>query len=41
TARLNPNANIAGGTQFRVTLTNAIRDVAGNRLVAETWTFRT
>jgi len=41
TATLNPNANLAAGRQFRVDLTNAIRDVAGNRLTALNWTFRT
>jgi hypothetical protein len=41
TATLNPNANLAVGRQFRVNLTNAIRDAAGNRLTALTWTFRT
>ena len=41
TATLNPNANLAAGQQFRVNLTNGIRDAAGNRLTAVTWTFRT
>jgi Ca2+-binding RTX toxin-like protein len=41
TARLNPVANIAGGAQFRVDLTNGIRDIAGNRLVALNWNFTT
>jgi hypothetical protein len=41
TATLNPNANLPAGTQFRVDLTNGIRDAANNRLVADTWTFRT
>jgi hypothetical protein len=38
---LNPNANLAAGQTFTVNLTNAIRDLVGNRLVAVTWTFRT
>jgi len=41
---LNPNANLAGNTLYRVTLTggtSAIRDLAGNALVTTTWTFRT
>jgi Ca2+-binding RTX toxin-like protein len=41
TATLNPNANLPAGTNFRVNLTNAIRDAAGNRLAAINWTFRT
>ena len=41
TATLNPNANLPAGTNFRVDLTNAIRDAAGNRLTAINWTFRT
>ena len=32
---------LAAGRQFRVALTNGIRDAAGNRLTAESWTFRT
>jgi hypothetical protein len=38
---LNPNANLAAGQQFTVNLTNGIRDLVGNRLVAVSWTFRT
>jgi Ca2+-binding RTX toxin-like protein len=41
TATLNPNANLAAGRTFRVNLTNAIRDAAGNRLTAVAWTFTT
>jgi methionine-rich copper-binding protein CopC len=41
TATLNPNANLPAGGQFRVDLTNAIRDAAGNRFAPINWTFRT
>ncbi|MBE0008258.1 heme peroxidase [Arthrobacter sp. AET 35A] len=41
TATLNPNANLANGTQYRVNLAATIRDAAGNALPATTWTFTT
>ncbi len=41
TATLKPNAKIASGRQFRVQVTNAIRDLGNNRLAALTWKFHT
>ncbi|GAA4093679.1 peroxidase family protein [Nocardioides kongjuensis] len=41
TFTLNPVLNLPAGRTFTVTLTNGIRDGAGNRLVAVTWTFST
>ncbi|MBO9522821.1 MAG: Ig-like domain-containing protein [Nocardioidaceae bacterium] len=41
TATLNPVLNLPAGRTFRVNLTNGIRDLAGNRLVAVTWNFST
>ncbi|GAB4006128.1 peroxidase family protein [Nocardioides ultimimeridianus] len=41
TATLTPILPLTAGTNWRVNLTNGIRDLAGNRLVAVSWTFRT
>ena len=41
TATLKPDANLAKGHQYRVQLTNGVRDLAGNRLVALSWRFHT
>ncbi|NYI46605.1 hypothetical protein BJ993_003685 [Nocardioides aromaticivorans] len=41
TATLNPVLNLLPGRTYRVNLTNAIRDLAGNRLAPVAWTFRT
>jgi hypothetical protein len=40
-ATLNPTANLTADTKYTVTLTNAIKDVAGNPLANTTWTFTT
>ncbi|MEV1290056.1 peroxidase family protein [Micromonospora sp. NPDC049679] len=40
-ATLNPNANLAALTQYRVVLTEGIRDVAGNPIQPTSWTFTT
>ncbi|MCW2701077.1 MAG: serine protease [Blastococcus sp.] len=40
-ATLNPAADLAAGTAYRVTLTGAVRDTAGNPLAATTWVFTT
>jgi Ca2+-binding RTX toxin-like protein len=39
TATLNPSANIPNARQFRVDLTNAIKDMANNKLAAVSWKF--
>src|SRR5215213_2966137 len=41
TATLDPTASLKANTNYRVTLTNGIADLANNRLGAVTWTFRT
>ena len=41
TATLKPNAKIASGRQYRVQVTNAIRDLGDNRLAVLTWRFHT
>ncbi|GER23390.1 hypothetical protein NCCP1664_18860 [Zafaria cholistanensis] len=41
TATLNPNDNLAAGTQYTVRLTGGIRDEGGNALAATEWTFTT
>jgi methionine-rich copper-binding protein CopC len=41
TATLDPTASLKANTNYRVTLTNGITDLASNRLGAVTWTFRT
>ncbi|MDQ1622400.1 MAG: hypothetical protein QOH19_818, partial [Actinomycetota bacterium] len=41
TATLNPNADLVADTVYKVSLTNGIRDMAGNTLEATTWTFTT
>jgi hypothetical protein len=41
TATLDPTPTLKAGTRYRVTLTTGIRDAAGNRLAATTWTFTT
>ncbi len=38
---INPNANLLADTRYTVRLTNGIRDVAGNAMVAVTWSFLT
>jgi hypothetical protein len=40
-ATLTPLLPLTAGRNWRVNLTNAIRDLAGNRLVPVNWTFRT
>jgi Bacterial Ig-like domain/Chitobiase/beta-hexosaminidase C-terminal domain len=40
-ATLDPTANLTADTKYTVTLTNAIKDVAGNPLAATTWSFTT
>ena len=41
TATLNPNANLAAGTRYTVSLTDGITDNSGNKLEATTWSFTT
>ncbi|MGL3807530.1 Ig-like domain-containing protein [Paeniglutamicibacter sp. R2-26] len=41
TATLNPNANLATGTRYTVSLTNGIQDGGGNALAATSWSFTT
>ena len=42
TATFVPGANLAGSTQFRATITTAVKDAAGNGLAANfSWTFTT
>ena len=42
TATYTPSASLAGSTQFTATVTTAVKDAAGNALVANTsWTFTT
>ena len=42
TATFVPGANLAGSTQFRATITTAVKDAAGNALAANfSWTFTT
>ena len=41
TATLNPNVTLPSSTEFNVTLTNGIRDAAGNALAPTTWSFTT
>ncbi|GAB3861833.1 hypothetical protein GCM10028801_26400 [Nocardioides maradonensis] len=41
TATLTPLLPLTAGTNYRVNLTNGIRDLAGNRLAPVSWTFRT
>lgn len=41
TATLNPDVTLPRSTEFNVTLTNGIRDVAGNALAPTTWSFTT
>ncbi|CAN5791317.1 hypothetical protein BH24ACT15_BH24ACT15_30920 [soil metagenome] len=40
-ATLDPGANLSAGTQYTATLTNDIRDIAGNPLSTLTWSFTT
>jgi hypothetical protein len=40
-ATLNPNANLAAATVYTVTVTGAVRDIAGNTLVPVSWNFAT
>lgn len=41
TATLDPSANLAASTQYTATLTNGIKDTAGNPLADAPWTFTT
>lgn len=41
TAALDPTASLKANTNYRVTLTNGITDLAKNRLGTTSWTFRT
>ena len=41
TVTLDPYYRLASRTIYRVVIRAGIRDVAGNRLPAQTWTFRT
>jgi Bacterial Ig-like domain len=41
TATLTPSSALAANTRYAATLTNAVKDVAGNPLAATTWTFTT
>jgi hypothetical protein len=41
TVTLNPKANLAVKTRYKVQLTNRITDATGNRLVATSWNFTT
>jgi len=41
TLTLDPLLNLTAGRTYTVSLTNGIRDLAGNRLAPVTWTFRT
>lgn len=41
TATLDPNVTLPSSTEFNVTLTNGIRDAAGNALAPTTWSFTT
>ena len=41
TATVDPAANLAARTTYTATLTNGIRDAAGNALAGSTWTFTT
>jgi len=41
TVILDPYYRLASRTTYRVVIRAGIRDVAGNRLPAQTWTFRT
>ena len=41
TVTLNPQADLAMDTLYTVSLTNGIRDTAGNALAATSWTFTT
>jgi Ca2+-binding RTX toxin-like protein len=41
TLTLDPVLNLPSGQTFTVSLTNGVRDLAGNRLAPVTWTFRT
>ena len=41
TVTLDPSYRLAARTSYRVVIRAGIHDVAGNRLPAQTWTFRT
>jgi Bacterial Ig-like domain/Protein of unknown function (DUF1565) len=41
TATLTPSSALAANTRYTATLTNGVKDVAGNPLAATTWTFTT
>ena len=41
TATLDPNARLVANTNYRVTLTSGIADLANNALATTSWTFRT
>jgi hypothetical protein len=41
TATLDPNAGLSANTDYRVTLTSGIADLANNALSATSWTFKT
>jgi hypothetical protein len=41
TATLDPTTSLKANTNYRVTLTNGITDLANNRLGTTSWTFRT
>ena len=41
TATLTPGGSLAASTTYTVTVTGAVKDVAGNPLTATSWTFTT